>query len=112
MNWDRVEGQWRQLKGQAQQRWGRLTDDDWDVIDGKREELIGRVQKAYGKQRDEVERDVVVGLHGHERAERLRLTKAEDLGEELRGRLLVVRPHDGVVQLDGHGASSIDLLTP
>ena len=64
MNWDRVEGQWRQLKGQAQQRWGRLTDDDWDVIGGKREELIGRVQKAYGKQRDEVERDVDEWMRG------------------------------------------------
>ena len=64
MNWDRVEGQWRQLKGQAHQRWGRLTDDDWDVIGGKREELIGRVQKAYGKQRDEVERDVDEWMRG------------------------------------------------
>ena len=30
MNWDRIEGQWKQLKGKAQQRWGKLTDDDWD----------------------------------------------------------------------------------
>jgi uncharacterized protein YjbJ (UPF0337 family) len=58
MNWDTVEGQWKQLKGKAQQRWGKLTDDDWDLISGKREELIGRIQERYGRNRDEAERDV------------------------------------------------------
>jgi uncharacterized protein YjbJ (UPF0337 family) len=58
MNWDQVEGGWKQLKGKVQQRWGKITDDDFDVIDGKREELIARLQKHYGKERDELERDV------------------------------------------------------
>jgi uncharacterized protein YjbJ (UPF0337 family) len=58
MNWDRVEGQWKQLKGKALTRWGKLTDDDWDQIEGKREELVGKVQALYGKQRDQAERDV------------------------------------------------------
>ena len=57
MNWDRIEGQWKQFKGQAQQRWGKLTDDDIDRIDGKREELVGRLQSRYGKARDEAERE-------------------------------------------------------
>jgi uncharacterized protein YjbJ (UPF0337 family) len=58
MNWDRIEGQWKELKGQARQRWGKLTDDDLALIDGKRDELIGKVQSRYGKQKDEVEREV------------------------------------------------------
>lgn len=58
MNWDRIEGEWKKLKGNAQQRWGKLTDDDWDVIDGKREELVGKVQSLYGKRKDEAEREV------------------------------------------------------
>jgi uncharacterized protein YjbJ (UPF0337 family) len=58
MNWDTVEGQWKQLKGQAQQKWGKLTDDDWDLVEGKREELIGRIQERYGRNRDEAEREV------------------------------------------------------
>jgi uncharacterized protein YjbJ (UPF0337 family) len=58
MNWDRIEGRWRQLKGQAQQRWGKLTDDDWALIAGKREELVGRVQALYGKHREQAEREV------------------------------------------------------
>jgi uncharacterized protein YjbJ (UPF0337 family) len=45
MNWDRVEGNWKQLKGQVRQQWGSLTNDDLDVIEGKRTELSGRLQK-------------------------------------------------------------------
>ena len=58
MNWDTVEGQWKQLKGKAQQKWGKLTEDDWDLVEGKREELIGRIQERYGRNRDEAEREV------------------------------------------------------
>jgi uncharacterized protein YjbJ (UPF0337 family) len=58
MNWDRIEGNWKQFKGQVRQQWGKLTDDDLDVIAGKRDELIGRIQEAYGMQRDEAERQV------------------------------------------------------
>ena len=58
MNGDRIEGQWKQFKGQAQQRWGKLTDDDFDVIQGKREELVGKVQSLYGKKKDDAEREV------------------------------------------------------
>jgi uncharacterized protein YjbJ (UPF0337 family) len=58
MNWDSVEGQWKQLKGKAQQKWGKLTDDDWDLVEGKREELIGRIQERYGRNREEAEREV------------------------------------------------------
>ena len=58
MNWQMVEGKWKQFKGQAKQRWGRLTDDDLDVIDGKRDELVGRLQSRYSKSRAEVERDI------------------------------------------------------
>ncbi|MEZ6089644.1 MAG: CsbD family protein [Pirellulaceae bacterium] len=58
MNWDTIEGKWKQVKGQAQQKWGKLTDDDLDVIDGHREELVGKVQERYGVARDDAERQV------------------------------------------------------
>ncbi|MGH8590038.1 MAG: CsbD family protein, partial [Gammaproteobacteria bacterium] len=41
MNWEQVQGNWKQFKGKAQQAWGDLTDDELDIIQGKREELIG-----------------------------------------------------------------------
>jgi uncharacterized protein YjbJ (UPF0337 family) len=58
MNWDRVEGNWKTFKGQVQQQWGKLTDDDLDVIAGKREELLGRIQNAYGMSRDDADRQI------------------------------------------------------
>lgn len=58
MNWDQVQGNWKQFKGRAQQQWGELTNDDWDRLEGRREELAGRIQERYGKSREEAEREV------------------------------------------------------
>ncbi len=58
MNSDRIEGNWKEMKGKVQQQWGKLTDDDLERIDGKRTELIGKIQQHYGKSRDEAEREV------------------------------------------------------
>ncbi|MBK1870332.1 CsbD family protein [Aestuariivirga sp. YIM B02566] len=60
MNWDRIEGNWKIFKGQAQQQWGKLTNDDLDVIAGNREELVGRIQNTYGIARDEAEKQVAL----------------------------------------------------
>jgi uncharacterized protein YjbJ (UPF0337 family) len=48
MNWDELEGKWKQYRGQLREKWGKLTDDDLHVIAGKREQLIGRLQERYG----------------------------------------------------------------
>lgn len=58
MNWDRVEGNWKQLKGKVQQQWGKLTDDSFDVINGQREVLAGKLQESYGITKDEAERQI------------------------------------------------------
>jgi uncharacterized protein YjbJ (UPF0337 family) len=58
MNWDRIEGNWKMFKGEVQQQWGKLTNDDLDIIAGSREELIGRIQNAYGIARDDAEKQV------------------------------------------------------
>ena len=58
MNWDRVEGNWKQMKGALKARWGKLTDDDFDVIAGKREQLAGKIQERYGIEKDEAERQL------------------------------------------------------
>ena len=57
MNWDRVEGNWTKLKGQAQEKWGKLTNDDLDVIEGKRDQLAGKLQERYGYAKDKAERE-------------------------------------------------------
>lgn len=58
MNWDQVEGNWKEFKGKVQQQWGKLTNDDVDQIQGKRTELIGRIQKRYGYAKDKAEKEV------------------------------------------------------
>lgn len=52
MNWNTIEGNWKQFRGKIRQQWGKLTDDDLDRIAGKRTELIGRLQERYGKTRE------------------------------------------------------------
>ncbi|WP_010140891.1 CsbD family protein [Oceanicola sp. S124] len=58
MNWDRIEGNWKQVKGEAIAQWGKLTDDDVDVINGRREQLVGKIQERYGIAKDEAEKQV------------------------------------------------------
>ena len=58
MNWDTVEGNWKQFKGNVKQQWGKLTDDHIDVIAGKREHLAGKIQEAYGVSKDEAEKQI------------------------------------------------------
>jgi uncharacterized protein YjbJ (UPF0337 family) len=58
MNWDRIEGNWKEFRGKVQQKWGKLTGDDMNVIEGKRSELTGRLQQRYGVAKDEAERQI------------------------------------------------------
>ena len=58
MNWDIIEGNWKQAKGKIKEQWGKLTDSDLDVIAGKKDQLIGFLQKRYGISKDEAEKQV------------------------------------------------------
>lgn len=58
MDWDRIEGNWKQFRGKVQETWGKLTDDDLDVIEGNREQLEGRLQERYGKSKDDIRKEV------------------------------------------------------
>jgi uncharacterized protein YjbJ (UPF0337 family) len=58
MNWDRIQGNWKQAKGKVIEQWGKLTDDDFDVVAGRREQLAGKIQERYGVAKDEAERQV------------------------------------------------------
>ena len=55
MNWNLIEGNWNQFKGNVKQQWNKLTDDQLDVIAGKREHLAGKIQVMYGIGKDEAE---------------------------------------------------------
>jgi len=58
MNSDILEGQWKQIRGKVQQKWGQLTDNELDEIKGRRTELAGVLQKKYGYGKEQAEREV------------------------------------------------------
>ena len=55
MNWDTIQGNWKQLTGRAKQQWGKLTDDDLTLVAGHRDQLAGKIQERYGIAKDEAE---------------------------------------------------------
>lgn len=58
MNNDILAGNWKQLKGNMLEQWGKLTDDDLDVAAGRREQLAGKIQERYGLTKDQVEAQI------------------------------------------------------
>ena len=83
MDWNRIEGDWKQLKGSAKEQWGRLTDDDLAAIGGRRQQLEGKLQERYGYAKDRIKQEI------DEWATELRATARKavngnpDLAEEL-----------------------------
>ena len=58
MDWNRVQGNWKQVAGKVKAKWGKLTDDDLTAINGRREELEGKIQEYYGIAKDQARKDV------------------------------------------------------
>jgi uncharacterized protein YjbJ (UPF0337 family) len=58
MDWDRLQGSWKQTTGKIKEKWGKLTDDDLTAVNGKRDQLEGKIQARYGLAKDQVRRDV------------------------------------------------------
>lgn len=58
MDWNQVEGAWKEFKGMAKEQWGNLTDDELDRIAGKRDRLVGEVQRKHGLSLAEAEEAV------------------------------------------------------
>jgi len=47
-NWEQIAGQWKQVRGEAKKKWGKLTDDELLQVDGNRDILAGKIQEKYG----------------------------------------------------------------
>lgn len=58
MNWDQIQGNWKQVTGQVREKWGRLTDSDLTVIAGRREQLAGLLQERYGYAKEKAEQEL------------------------------------------------------
>jgi uncharacterized protein YjbJ (UPF0337 family) len=58
MNWNQVEGRWKEMKGAVRAKWGKLTDDDFDVIAGNKDKFVGKLQQLYGTKREDLEAEI------------------------------------------------------
>lgn len=67
MNSDRMEGQWKQIKGRIKEKWGDLTDDELDRTEGRREQLSGLLQERYGMGREHAEEELEPYLRDYDR---------------------------------------------
>ncbi|PAU75242.1 CsbD family protein [Halomonas salipaludis] len=56
MNWDQIEGRWKEFQGKARESWGELTNDELDQIAGKKDRMIGKLQTKYGITKEEAEK--------------------------------------------------------
>jgi uncharacterized protein YjbJ (UPF0337 family) len=69
MNWDQIEGKWKQFKGSARQQWAKLTDDDLEYISGNRDRFVGRLQERYGIAKEEAQKQCDNWLRTQEETE-------------------------------------------
>ncbi len=58
MNWDRIEGNWKQFAGKVKESFGNLTDDDIVKLNGNREQLEGMLQERYGYAKDKAKAEI------------------------------------------------------
>lgn len=58
MDWDRIEGNWKQFTGKVKEQWGDLSDDDVSKLNGNRDQLEGMLQNRYGYTKDKARQEV------------------------------------------------------
>lgn len=58
MNWDQVQGKWKEMSGNVKAKWGELTDDELTEVAGDREALEGKIQAKYGKTKEQAKEEV------------------------------------------------------
>ena len=58
MDWNQLEGNWKQVRVNVQRHWGKLTNSDLTTIGGRREELEGKIQERYGYTKDRVRKEI------------------------------------------------------
>jgi uncharacterized protein YjbJ (UPF0337 family) len=64
-NQDILQGQWPTLKGQVQQQWGNLTDDDVRQLSGTTAGLVTALQQRYGYGKVQAEIEIDKWVHAH-----------------------------------------------
>jgi uncharacterized protein YjbJ (UPF0337 family) len=65
MKSDILSGKWKQLRGQIQAKWGKLTNDDLDWINGRYDQFVGKIQEKYGRSHTEARNEIDQFLQQH-----------------------------------------------
>jgi uncharacterized protein YjbJ (UPF0337 family) len=51
------EGNWKQIRGQAKEIWGKLTDDELEKVNGNFDKFIGLLQEKYSYTRTRAKKE-------------------------------------------------------
>jgi uncharacterized protein YjbJ (UPF0337 family) len=95
MDWNRIEGNWKQFGGRVKEKWGKLTDDDLAVINGRRDQLEGKIQERYGLAKDQVRSDIDTWL----KSLPWEIRAQASVGEEKAGHWLMIDKPEEVARL-------------
>jgi uncharacterized protein YjbJ (UPF0337 family) len=60
LNWDSIEGRWKQSRGKSVHHWGKTMNDELAAIAGRHEELVGKLQEKYGKVKEETRKQTEI----------------------------------------------------
>jgi uncharacterized protein YjbJ (UPF0337 family) len=55
---DRIQGNWKELRGTVRREWGKLTHDDVEQVKGNAEVLAGLIQERYGVAKAEARKQI------------------------------------------------------
>ena len=58
MNADMAAARWTEIRGNVQQKWGRLSNSDLDQVQGQFTRLVGLIQDRYGYSAGKAQREV------------------------------------------------------
>lgn len=58
MNWNIIEGKWKEMAGAVREKWGDLTDDEIQETAGKRDRFEGLLQQKYGMTQEAAARQI------------------------------------------------------
>ncbi len=78
LNENLLKGKWKEIKGDIQKAWGKLTDDELEEAKGDANSLAGLVQRKYGIAQEEARTKL------NKLAERFTDTKEERQEKEAR----------------------------
>jgi uncharacterized protein YjbJ (UPF0337 family) len=55
---ERIQGNWKELRGAVRHQWGKLTHDDVERVKGDLDVLTGLIEKHYGVAKAEARKQI------------------------------------------------------